>query len=217
MFRWITVRLDHVGILILLAALAVKFIFFENKENLEQRARMAGRPFVTQQLPGVPAFLKTHDVDEGFVDKEVQTDDLVVAKPDNDDPSSSTEENVCSIDEVPAKPMRSLAECKEIYHRQCSARDLTDDEIILLVKNNVIQAYLLERAILDPVRGVGIRRKIIGAKGDITQAIADLPYKNYDYQKVGRKFHFTFYIAMVSKHHGNRIERGLHLHFNLCL
>lgn len=61
---------------------------------------------------------------------------------------------------------------------------MTDKEVIQLVKNRVIQAYQLEKAVGDLERGVGIRRLIVGDAGKFTQELVELPYQNYDYGKV---------------------------------
>lgn len=47
-----------------------------------------------------------------------------------------------------------------------------------------IAAHQLEKALGDMERGVGIRRLIVSAAGKFTEGMADLPYKNYDYNKV---------------------------------
>jgi hydroxymethylglutaryl-CoA reductase (NADPH) len=61
---------------------------------------------------------------------------------------------------------------------------LSDDEVILLVKNKHIPGYQIEKAVDDPERGVGIRRKILSVEGKLFDALNDLPYKDYDYAKV---------------------------------
>lgn len=61
---------------------------------------------------------------------------------------------------------------------------LTDQEVIQLVKHKHIAAYQLEKAVGDMERGVKIRRLVIGAAGNFTEEMTELPYKNYDYSKV---------------------------------
>lgn len=109
------------------------------------------------------------------MDKEVQTDGSRV---DSDVESSSPE------DDTTLKVPRTLEECVRIYKSELGATALTDEEVIVLVKNKHIASYQVEKAVDNPERGVGIRRKMIGINGHLSQALVDLPYKNYDYSKV---------------------------------
>lgn len=86
--------------------------------------------------------------------------------------------------EIQTKPCRSLEDCMKIYESDLGASVLSDDEVILLVRNKRILAYQIEKAVDDPERGVGIRRKLLSVDGGFTNALNDLPYKNYDYGKV---------------------------------
>lgn len=61
---------------------------------------------------------------------------------------------------------------------------MSDEEVIRLVDNKHVAAYQIEKAVNDPERGVGIRRKIVSSAGNFSKALIDLPYKNYDYSKV---------------------------------
>lgn len=67
---------------------------------------------------------------------------------------------------------------------QLGAKALTDEEVIQLVNHKHIAAYQLEKAVEDKERGIGIRRLVISAAGKFTEEMTDLPYKNYDYNKV---------------------------------
>lgn len=67
---------------------------------------------------------------------------------------------------------------------QTGAESLTDKEVIQLVKCNQIPAYQIEKAVNNPERGVGIRRQIVSHAGNFKDAMTNLPYKNYDYNKV---------------------------------
>lgn len=63
------------------------------------------------------------------------------------------------------------------------ADQLSDNEIILLVDTKHIPAYDLEKALRNPERGVKIRRKIVQNQLK-TNALENLPYREYDYSKV---------------------------------
>lgn len=188
--RWVTLSADHIVILILLLALVVKFIFFENKEELQQQLRVHMTDRVAdnndnqlntdlmKKFQTSMPFFKNHtaffldnndwEEDAKVCDKEVQTEII---------------KNETSILEN-KKPIRSLEECLEIYKSNLGADGLSDDEVILLVRNKTIAPYQIEKAVDNPERGVGIRRKIVGESGNLSRALFDLPYKNYDYSKV---------------------------------
>ncbi|KAL3290142.1 hypothetical protein HHI36_023506 [Cryptolaemus montrouzieri] len=197
LMRWMTLSADHIVILILLLALVVKFVFFENKHELTEQL------LTTEIIEKRPNYLKKEDrrrnyssfslesekfsyesyiahenalIDSDMIDKEVQTDCF----PEISDVESSSPE-----DDRMSETCRSLEECLKIYNdTDLGATSLSDDEVIMLVENKHIPAYQLEKAVEDPERGVGIRRRIIGSQANITKALVNLPYKNYNYDQV---------------------------------
>ena len=58
---------------------------------------------------------------------------------------------------------------------------LSEEEILLLVKSKHIPAYKLEAILGDHERGVAIRRHLVSASLANVDAMAKLPYTNYDY------------------------------------
>ncbi|XP_050313509.1 3-hydroxy-3-methylglutaryl-coenzyme A reductase [Anthonomus grandis grandis] len=162
--RWLTLGADHIVILILVSTLLIKLIFFENKELKKEEP----------QLETMPMFSLGGSHEPTFENKEVQT-----STPCASDVDSSPE------DEIP-KLCRSLEDCLKIYNNtDLGATLLTDEEIILLIKNRHIAGYQIEKAVDDPERGVGIRRKIFGNDLLAAPKILDgLPYRNYDYSLV---------------------------------
>lgn len=229
-----TVSADHIVILILLLALTVKFIFFEDKAQLvAEQLRMSdqgldcmdGQDYCHgnshSQLnfslrrkfsPNMPFlrsgsfFLEQSDSFDSessmyslfffacfypavvlsfkmkrlagveFEDKEVQTDG---PKTIEEGPEQTTQEIAQSIEII-----RELDECLRIYKSELGASALSDKEVMMLVKHRHIPAYQIEKAVNDPERGVGIRRQILGADENLTEALTELPYKHYDYSKV---------------------------------
>ncbi|XP_060537391.1 3-hydroxy-3-methylglutaryl-coenzyme A reductase isoform X2 [Cylas formicarius] len=178
LLRWMTLGADHIVILILLTALIIKFILFETEEdapdhlharymseksaNVRKSSQMAPLDFIISE-------------ETTLQDKEVQTISAVEVASDRSSDSV-----------LISKVCRSLEDCLKIYNDlDLGATELSDEEIILLIKNKYIASYQIEKAVDDPVRGVGIRRTILG--GDLIklpQILEDLPYKNYDYSKV---------------------------------
>nr|CAD7433645.1 unnamed protein product [Timema monikensis] len=190
--RWLTLSADHIVILILLLALTVKFIFFEDCEErsaehlLMNYNKNIHRMFSVKDISGHSPLLEDS---EGWIEvgpregirpvehKEVQTD--LVDTPDTQ-PSSPVG---ISSPLCPAET-RSIEECLAIYKSEAGAEALTDDEAVQLVKCGHIPTYQLEKAMANPERGVHLRRKIVGNAGNFVNALADLPYQNYDYSKV---------------------------------
>ncbi|XP_029659326.1 3-hydroxy-3-methylglutaryl-coenzyme A reductase isoform X3 [Formica exsecta] len=111
-----------------------------------------------------------------YTDKEVQTDAIYHGV------NESIGENDLSL--KTSQTPRSVEDCLEIYKSELGANVLTDEEVIQLVHHKHIAAYQLEKAVGDMERGVGIRRLLVSAAGNFTEEMADLPYKNYDYNKV---------------------------------
>ncbi|XP_014608233.1 PREDICTED: 3-hydroxy-3-methylglutaryl-coenzyme A reductase isoform X1 [Polistes canadensis] len=203
LMNWISVSADNIVILILLLALTIKSIFFEDKEDIAKQLRfqedtqniiesestekmnvsLRQRFGVTMsiQQPVFPLseingdwieMKNEHNVE--LVDKEVQTDEKV---------SSTDLSNHADLLHGSIEP-RNLEECLEIYRSELGASALTDTEIIKLVEHKYIPAYQLEKAVGNMERGVGIRRLLLGAIGNFTDDLLELPYKNYDYTKV---------------------------------
>nr|CAD7407654.1 unnamed protein product [Timema poppensis] len=190
--RWLTLSADHIVILILLLALTVKFIFFEDCEErsaehlLMNYNKNIHRMFSVKDISGHSPLLEDS---EGWIEvgpredirpvehKEVQTD-LV------DTPDTQLSSPVGISSHLCPAETRSIEECLAIYKSEAGAEALTDDEAVQLVKCGHIPAYQLEKAMANPERGVLIRRKIVGNAGNFVNALADLPYQNYDYSKV---------------------------------
>ncbi|KPI96735.1 3-hydroxy-3-methylglutaryl-coenzyme A reductase [Papilio xuthus] len=79
---------------------------------------------------------------------------------------------------------RSMAECLEIYRAEGECATLSDDEVVMLVEQSHIPLHRLEGALGDPLRGVRLRRRVVGTRFHAEAAIGQLSYLNYDYSKV---------------------------------
>ncbi|XP_067013691.2 3-hydroxy-3-methylglutaryl-coenzyme A reductase isoform X2 [Anabrus simplex] len=199
--KWLTVSADHIVILILLLALTVKFIFFEDKEELteqllmsEKAAAESSEPHETGPLHWPDLSIRTsvpfgcslvdHRVPEGWVEVGSREDSVPTEHKyvQTEEEEEVVGKMVKGPSESETEQVRSLEECLRIYKSEAGAEALTDAEIITLVKNKHIPAYQLEVALGNPERGVGLRRKILSMDGNFP--LTDLPYKNYDYSKV---------------------------------
>ncbi|XP_043256916.1 3-hydroxy-3-methylglutaryl-coenzyme A reductase [Colletes gigas] len=208
LMNWLSVSADNIVILILLLALAIKFIFFEDKGDIAKQLRFKEeddtemkveseytatenmntslRQRFGETLPEVrSAIFPLSGVGGNWIEdnNESQTEftDKEV-QTDGRQFSVDTSNSECSSPR--SKVPRSLEECLEIYKSELGATALTDEEVIQLVKHKHIAAYQLEKAVGDMERGVGIRRLIIGEAGKFIDDLIDLPYKHYDYNKV---------------------------------
>lgn len=82
--------------------------------------------------------------------------------------------------------LRDVPECLRIMNNSDDGiTTLIDEEVIQLVETKHIAAHQLEKILNNPLRGVEVRRKIVGKQAaNLRQALASLPYKHYDYQLV---------------------------------
>ncbi|KAI4496990.1 hypothetical protein M0802_007938 [Mischocyttarus mexicanus] len=203
LMNWVSVSADNIVILILLLALTIKFIFFEDKEDIAKQLRFQedtqnivelesneNMNVLLRQRFGVTMstkrsvfplseingdWLEVKDEHSvELVDKEVQTNEKIYST----DLSNDTD-----LLHEPIEP-RNLEECLEIYRSEFGASALTDVEIMKLVEHKYIPAYQLEKAVENMERGVGIRRLLLGTTGNFNDDLLELPYKNYDYSKV---------------------------------
>lgn len=80
---------------------------------------------------------------------------------------------------------RPLEECMAILSDpQRGPKMLTDKEVMNLVTACKILSYKLESVLETPERGVAIRREMLSLKLPVSNALASLPFKSYDYSKV---------------------------------
>lgn len=153
LLKWLTLSVDHIVILILVIALTVKFIFFEDTTEIEHLQKV----HETEKLNALLYFEKNIDC----LDKEVQT---------NFDKQTPVEVDI----------PRDLRQCQEIFKKTNSAETLSNNEIMLLVKNKSISSHQLEKVVENPQRGINIRRKL----NEEVSGIEKIPFENYDYSKV---------------------------------
>ncbi|KAI1301191.1 3-hydroxy-3-methylglutaryl-coenzyme A reductase [Halotydeus destructor] len=105
------------------------------------------------------------------VDKEIQTIE------------SNIEEALVPFKKVDAEP-RPLDQLIALLASEEGHKELTDDEVILLVTSKRLQAYRLESALEDPTRGVKIRRLLLEKTVPLGKHLYNLPYLHYDYSLV---------------------------------
>ncbi|XP_012277434.1 3-hydroxy-3-methylglutaryl-coenzyme A reductase isoform X2 [Orussus abietinus] len=211
LMNWLSVSADHIVILILLLALTVKFIFFEDRGEIakqlrfkedtetEERANEEGATesmhattlnISLQQKFGVALPMHTPVFPlSGMGGEWIEDGDKVQIeqfdKEVQTDVKSLADESSESDEELHrSSTCRTVDECLAVYRSELGASALTDAEVIQLVKHKHIPPYQLEKAVGDMERGVGIRRMILGSDAKLKDELYDLPYKGYDYSKV---------------------------------
>ncbi|XP_057664342.1 3-hydroxy-3-methylglutaryl-coenzyme A reductase isoform X1 [Diorhabda carinulata] len=203
--KWMTLSADHIVILVLLLALVVKFIFFENKEEFTEKIKVSMSENLETDTNS--EFVKLNEkLQSKYLPQThiFRPETFILGRSDSDEKSSSFSDDVeyedksvqtsfCQIDSSQllnddineSELCRSLEECLSIYNdSDLGAVTLTDEEVILLVQNKHIPGYQIEKAVDNPERGVRIRRKMLAKDANFKNHLLDLPFKNYDYSKV---------------------------------
>uniref|UniRef100_A0A224YV73 3-hydroxy-3-methylglutaryl coenzyme A reductase n=1 Tax=Rhipicephalus zambeziensis TaxID=60191 RepID=A0A224YV73_9ACAR len=187
--RWLAVSPEQLVLLVLASALAVKYIFFENREELELHLAQQNHPWEEKACLGDSA-----NGAEGSTGSRPSTPSTQPACPTEPrvdfvlgaddcwemvDRSCQTEENP---EEEPEPEPRSLEECIAVLQGQDGARSLTDEEVLRLCEAHKLAAYRLEQAVGSALRGVSLRRRLLERQG--ASSLEGLPFHGYDYTAV---------------------------------
>ncbi|XP_055380913.1 3-hydroxy-3-methylglutaryl-coenzyme A reductase [Condylostylus longicornis] len=225
--KWLTMSADQIVILILLIALVVKFIFFENRNEIRDQLMFVADNFHQEQKLKLqnqmqqnvvisqnnllqpqtlqPSITSSSQSNKSFESKSIVVPTIIRKKPlfkiTEDtliNEATQTDDNI-DCDKVDDNndniilyskrnlPPRTLNECLEILNSDEGASNLSDDEIIQIVKFGAghCPLYNIESVINHPERGVKIRRKIVSSQANLPEDIlSNLPYQNFDYTKV---------------------------------
>lgn len=187
--RWLAVSPEQLVLLVLASALAVKYIFFENREELELHLAQQNHPWEEKACLGDSA-----NGAEGSTGSRPSTPSTQPACPTDPrvdfvlgaddcwemvDRGCQTEENP---EEEPEPEPRSLEECVAVLQGQDGARGLTDEEVLRLCEAHKLAAYRLEQAVGSALRGVSLRRRLLERQG--ANSLEGLPFHGYDYTAV---------------------------------
>nr|UTI67595.1 hydroxymethylglutaryl-CoA reductase [Kerria lacca] len=201
LMKFLAMSTDHIVILILILALTVKYVFFDDKEELTEQVLQNHQLYGRLKISDSNYIQKAQDVGEKSIQTEkterytinTSSQTVLFGIPLKKNSNSEkdlllTQIDASSLDYEPetedGTTPRSIEECHTIYKEEGSAEKLTDREICNLVKANIIRPHQLEKEVEKPVRGVGIRRMLVGEKGGFRNSLQNLPYLNYDYTKV---------------------------------
>lgn len=173
--KWFSVSADYIVIATLLCALIIKFVFFEEHRNwVIDMNDMLVKEMVQDQEKCKPKFSVG---DDSISEISTQTEGGLE---ESEWPTLSPSSSAIKLN---AKK-RPMAECLEIYRSEGACISLSDEEVIMLVEQSHIPLHRLESVLGDPLRGVKLRRKVVGSRFQTELAIKQLPYLNYDYSKV---------------------------------
>ncbi|XP_075988180.1 HMG coenzyme A reductase [Anticarsia gemmatalis] len=170
--KWFSVSADYIVIATLLCALIIKFMFFEEHRNwVIDMNDMTVKEVVQETKP------KWSVGDDSSSEVSTQTEGGLE---ENEWPTLSPSSSLARLN----CKKRPMAECLEIYRSEGACTSLSDEEVIMLVEQSHIPLHRLESVLGDPLRGVKLRRKVVGNRFHTDVAINQLPYLNYDYSKV---------------------------------
>lgn len=183
--KWLKVSSDQIIILILLTALLVKFIFFEERieltNQLNQTTKSNSQTMTTSNTAAdtMPASKSTLMVNQYTQTEMAQKNRTISTHSINSESEESDDEDISIAP-------RTIDECIEVISTQGGSQ-LTDSELIALVKagSGHCPLYKIETICDNPTRGVKIRRKVIADNANLPlEKLNNLPYKHFDYTKV---------------------------------
>lgn len=183
--KWLKVSSDQIIILILLVALLVKFVFFEERIEFANQLQTTKVHSPTAQEIAADA-LAHHKVARKPIHQFTQTD-IIDKKQRTISVNSTISESEDSDDgEENVTKERSIKECIDIIGTYGGSA-LSDSELLKLVRAGAghCPLYKIETICDNPTRGVKIRRKIIAENANLPiEKLNNLPYKHFDYTKV---------------------------------
>ena len=145
---------EQFGILSIVTALAVRFLFYEEWTPAPEAAQ------------NTEVWVQTAETG------------------DRRDRIEEAEEEDGEFEQVPRDVAECLRVMNAAADTETGTKSLLDSEIISLVEKKHIPGHQLEKALGDPSRGVRVRRKIYMKHGNLKRAMESLPYQHYDYSKV---------------------------------
>ena len=137
-------------------------------ENKNKNKRTMGDKKLTSFFLGDDSSSDSSDYCE-VLDQEVQTDISIISR-------------VKARREI--REVRCLNTLIELLKNEGGVKDMSDEEIVILVDRKIISPYKLESILGDPERGVRIRRLILSREANCGSILNNLPYTNYDYKVV---------------------------------
>lgn len=187
--KWFSVSADYIVIATLLCALIIKFVFFEEHRNIiidmnnmsvqEVNIQSSGESNSTNSS-NTSTKRPLFSLGDDFNSMEAMTQTDLCSSGEQDWPTLSPSASAGRL----TSKKRPMVECLEIYRSEGGCASLSDEEVVMLVEQSHVPLHRLEDVLGDPLRGVRLRRRIIGNRFQTEQAILQLPYLNYDYSKV---------------------------------
>lgn len=183
--KWLTMSADHIVISIVLIALVVKFICFDNRDSLQDQLRQSTIAKASQTTPQPEEEKEEHKL------MPVRTPLFSIEEHNVVNAATQTEIQATLRQrlKLPLRPPRPLQECLELLNStdESGSSALSDEEIVAIVNAGGTHCplYKIESVLEDPERGIRIRRQIIAARAKLPmERLEVLPYQHFDYRKV---------------------------------
>ncbi|XP_016949981.1 3-hydroxy-3-methylglutaryl-coenzyme A reductase [Drosophila biarmipes] len=194
--KWLTMSADHIVISIVLIALVVKFICFDNRDPLPDQLRPSGPVAIAAKASQTTPIEEEQDGQKKLA--EVSAAPAAVRTPlftieEQSSVNASTQTELLPLRHRlvgPVRPPRPLQECLDILNSTedgSGPSSLSDEEIVSIVHAGGPHCplYKIESVLDDPERGVRIRRQIIASRAKMPVGRLDvLPYEHFDYRRV---------------------------------
>lgn len=184
--KWFSVSADYIVIGTLLCALIIKFVFFEQRSiiidinDINEKEDQISKNLNTSDSSSKKRPMFSLGDEATSYEVTTQTDDFINDTEVQDWPVLSPSSSANRLTDK----KRTTVECLEIYRSESSCASLSDEEVIMLIEKSHLPLHQLEVVLGDPLRGVRLRRRVIGSRFQTENALQKLPYLNYDYSKV---------------------------------
>ncbi|KAH8347220.1 hypothetical protein KR059_006805 [Drosophila kikkawai] len=189
--KWLTMSADHIVISIVLIALVVKFICFDNRDPLPEQLRPSGPVAIAVKASQTTPIEEETKAETTSAPAVVRTPLFTIEEQSSANASTQTELLPLRQRLVqPIRPSRPLQECLNILNSTEDGNGpaaLSDEEIVAIVQAGGTHCplYKIESVLDDPERGVRIRRQIIAGRAKMPPGRLDvLPYEHFDYRRV---------------------------------
>lgn len=192
---------DHIVISIVLIALVVKFICFDNRDALQDQLMQSTTAKASQTTPQEPEQQQVEELKQlPVIPKRTpifRIEDLstanVATQTDEQTVEQTVREQPPVLPALPLRPPRPLQECLQLLNSTddtdgpTGPRALSDEEIVAIVNAGGPHCplYKIESVLEDPERGIRIRRQVIADRAKLPIGRLEmLPYQHFDYRKV---------------------------------
>lgn len=214
---------DHIFLVVVVSALAVRYVFFESKEHHTHESVVQQRRIIMKDVvrdidsgrpsPENPTITVSHDSDteSAIIEQKLKNGGstgrkgsrrFFIGDDSSSEASSASDEGIIetvdsevqtiesalshklTLPKSSSSQMRPIEVLLSMINNEDRAKEVTDEEVLMLCQKKALQPYRLEAALNDPERGVHIRRLLLATLDPRGESLENLPYTSYDYSKV---------------------------------